>query len=152
MDAMLTTPLRRKSSSSSLSTTHNGALDEASVPPAPAPFTACVVTWASPGTITLEESHVVDPDTLDEELDKLEWSWDMIHLAFDVNTWMNIQPLNVTLHDLFNQRTKNNKHTGWFWLPDDQNVLLQMYTYYLDTTQIPVPIGHDFPNKRCAPD
>ncbi|KIM36415.1 hypothetical protein M413DRAFT_449133, partial [Hebeloma cylindrosporum] len=93
----------------------------------------CVVSRASEQRMVLEFAHVISGSTPDKELDRLEWSWGLPYNTLNVDTRRNIHTLAIDLHRLFDA-TKDNKPTGWFWIPSDDalGLLRTMYGVYVD--------------------
>ncbi|KAL1702293.1 hypothetical protein EV121DRAFT_159581, partial [Schizophyllum commune] len=108
----------------------------------------CVVTLAYNTVTYLEYAYVVECATAEDILAKLEWAWGMQYQVFNVRTRCNIYPLDVVLHK-FLDRTEGQKHNGWFWLPDLDDVIRQMCRAYTGTTTAGVTAN--YANARRDP-
>ncbi|KAF8957936.1 hypothetical protein BDZ97DRAFT_1629270, partial [Flammula alnicola] len=138
------TPKRRKAALSSLASyaKKNAVCAAAIVYGAPTinAQPQCVVSGASDKMTVLEFSHVMSRSTPSEEVDHLEWSWNMKYCSLNVDTRQNLEPIRITLHRWFNM-TKQSKPVGWFWLPLSLRVLTDMNAAYVGDEAISTTAG-----------
>ncbi|KAK7438587.1 hypothetical protein VKT23_017922 [Stygiomarasmius scandens] len=90
----------------------------------------CVISRARPSRTVIEYSHVMDLETSSHEMDCLEWAWGMEYRTLNLDTRMNIQTIRAPMHHWYNM-TEASKPVGWFWLPDDLGVILDMHRTYV---------------------
>ncbi|KAH9856883.1 hypothetical protein C2E23DRAFT_857101 [Lenzites betulinus] len=148
-------PSTRRKQKSSLQTAERNKVDKKAKeiePEADSPF--CVVTHAPDRYTIIEYAHLVPAAVAhQEDKAKLEWAWDLRVGTCDktyLNAPDNIHPLDVTLHRYFD-RTENNTHNGWFWLPCGNgafDIIANMREYYVGTR---MGSPEQYPNARRNP-
>ncbi|KAI0723859.1 hypothetical protein C8T65DRAFT_734366 [Cerioporus squamosus] len=99
-------------------------------------------------------AHVLAVATSDSVLDLLEWAWNMPHRTLNLDTRKHLHPLDIALHRYFVRTDDSNKLNGWFWFPDDTNIILNMHAFYT-SRDITTPVATEtpsYPNVRRKPD